>query len=335
MATVDAHQATEELDDKYQTLIIKFITDLRNGKLEGSSNIALAAVSLLEQIVSDSQNISAIKLVERVTAAGRLISNLAPGELTAANIVRRVLRLIRDEHSQMGGGCEGGDSLQRLVTGAGRRNTLTPSLATPITPDLTSPTLQHMAELRTEIETSVEGIVEQAPQHIHPDELVLTYGASSLCEKFLRRAAKTCRYRLLILQGTETSEVSAMARRLSTAGVLVAVAGVSAAGGVVSRAHKVLLGARAVLAAGKVLASAGAALVARAARMHAVPVIILSPLYKLSPSHWSGRLHSESLMSPASALNYVNGAGRGETQIFAPQYELVPADLVTLFLTNL
>ncbi|RVE46087.1 hypothetical protein evm_009251 [Chilo suppressalis] len=145
-----------ELDSKHEDKIVKFVSDIRNGKIEGSNNIALTTLSLLEQIITECENATALELSGVVREVGRRLCRALPQELVAANMARRVLRAIRDEHrllcEQSGGatsgtgtGTEGsGDSLQRLVLAAhgGRRTTLGAAL-----PHLREPLRDHIAEV--------------------------------------------------------------------------------------------------------------------------------------------------------------------------------------------
>lgn len=62
-------------------------------------------------------------------------------------------------------------------------------------------------QLRAELDASTAAISSQARSHVHADELLLTYGASALVERFLR-AAGTRRFRLLLAEGPDVAEVS-------------------------------------------------------------------------------------------------------------------------------
>lgn len=45
----------------------------------------------------------------------------------------------------------------------------------------------------------------QAKEHVHGDEVILTYGASDLAERFLRAAPRN--YKLILAEGPDTTEV--------------------------------------------------------------------------------------------------------------------------------
>ncbi|KAI5640814.1 initiation factor 2 subunit family domain-containing protein [Phthorimaea operculella] len=299
--------AGKDLDEKYADNIVKFVSEVRNGKLQGSINIASATVTLLEQIISDSQNATAYDLLNVVREVGRRLLRALPHELVCGNMVRRVLRAIRDEHrahaSQSGENTTsgaGGESLQRLI--------------------------------RLELESSTSAICGTAREQIHSDELVLTCGASTLVEKFLLAACQSRRYRLLVCETADsTHQTHAMAARLSAAGVAVTVISNASVYAVMSRVNKVVMPSCAGLAGGAALAAAGSAAIALAAKHHSVPVIVLAPLHELSPLHASGPQHFNSLLAPGPKYD----AYSASVHEFSPRFDLVPSDHVTLFITNL
>ncbi|KAL0808284.1 hypothetical protein ABMA28_012779 [Loxostege sticticalis] len=330
---------TKELDEKYEEKVVKFVSDVRNGKIEGSNNIALATLSLLEQIIGDSENATAFELINVVRAAGRVICRALPRELVPANMVRRVLRAIRDEHrahaDQSGGtttgGSEGaGESLQRLVlAAAARRGTLGAAQ-----PDLREPLRDHIAEVRAELESSTGSICSQASEHVHADELILTCGHSRLLERFLKAAAARRNYKLIVAEGPDYKQSHAMAGRLSAGGVGVTLVSSASVAGVMSRVNKVILGVRATLSGGAVLAHAGAHAVAAAAKHYSVPVIALSPLYKLSPLHECDRHQLTAAGAPHHVLP-LECPETGLAHVYAPRYDYLRPDHVSLFITSL
>lgn len=327
----------KELDDKFVDLIGKFVSDVKNGKLRGSNNIALSMVTLLETIIYESQHATAYELCGVVRAAGRRVASALPHALAAANVARRILRSIRDENRAAvnQSGEASGESLQRLVLASGARR---PTLGAAQN-DLREPLRDHIAELRTELESSSSTVCAMAREHVHADELILTYGASALAERFLRSAAAR-KYKLILAEGPDVHQSHAMAARLSAAGVPVTVVSGAAVCAVMSRVNKVVLSVSAALGGGAALLEGGALAVTQAAKHYSVPVLALAPLYKLSPWHAQCPQHAgdctqlEALAPPHHALHYelpeVTAA-----HIYAPRYDFAPPDHITLFITNL
>lgn len=46
--------------------------------------------------------------------------------------------------------------------------------------------IEATSEIINEIETSIENIASQAPEHIHTDEVILTLGKSKTVEEFFK-----------------------------------------------------------------------------------------------------------------------------------------------------
>ncbi|KAJ8704119.1 hypothetical protein PYW07_013413 [Mythimna separata] len=321
----------KELDDKFVDLIGKFVSDIKTGKLKGSNNVALAMVTLLETIISDSQNATAYELCGAVRAAGRRVISALPHELVAANVARRMLRAIRDENRAHANQSveASGESLQRLVLAAGARRATLGSAQQ----DLREPLRDQIAELRGELESSISSICGQAKEHVNGDELILTYGASAIAERFLRAAAHR-KYKLILAEGAEQSESHAMANRLSAAGVSVTVISSASIYAVMSRVNKVVISVKAAMGGGAVLAEAGLHAVTQAARHYCVPVLALAPLYKLSPVHDVS--HFNAYAAPHTALPYErHELATDNMHVYAPMYDFAPPDHITLFITNL
>lgn len=60
--------------------------------------------------------------------------------------------------------------------------------------------LDHLQEIETELETSAENLSEQAAEHIHSSELILTLGHSRSVEKFLKTAAKQRKFEVVVAE---------------------------------------------------------------------------------------------------------------------------------------
>lgn len=104
-----------------------------------------------------------------------------------------------------------------------------------------------------------------------------------------------------------------------------------------SRVNKVIIGTRTVMANGGLRAISGSHAVARAAKHYSVPVMVLLPLYKLSPlylySHEQDGFNDH--ISPTQGvINDANESLLEKIHVYNPVYDYVPPELVTLFITN-
>lgn len=68
--------------------------------------------------------------------------------------------------------------------------------------------LDHIQEIETELETSAENLSEQAVEHIHSSELILTLGHSRTVESFLKTAAKQRKFEVVVAECAPACRVS-------------------------------------------------------------------------------------------------------------------------------
>jgi translation initiation factor eIF-2B subunit beta len=122
---------------------------------------------------------------------------------------------------------------------------------------------------------------------------------------------------------------------LSAAGITVILMTDASIFAIMSRVNKVILATHAVIANGGLIAAAGARLIAKAAKVHTVPVIVISGVYKLSPEY---PFEFESIIEygdPGRIVPYDDGALVDNLEVDNPVFDYVPPDLVDLYITNL
>lgn len=77
-----------------------------------------------------------------------------------------------------------------------------------VIPGLRAAILEHVTEFEVELETSAENIANQASEHIHSNEIILTIGKSNIVEKFLRTAARKRKFQVIVAECAPTCNVS-------------------------------------------------------------------------------------------------------------------------------
>jgi len=100
-----------------------------------------------------------------------------------------------------------------------------------------------------------------------------------------------------------------------------------------SRVNKVIIGTHSVLANGGLRAACGAYTVALAAKHYSVPVIVLAPMYKLSPLHLCEQDAFNMVGCAEDVIPYDSIPAR-EAKVYSPMFDYVPPELVTLFISN-
>ncbi|KAH6759807.1 NagB/RpiA/CoA transferase-like superfamily protein [Perilla frutescens var. hirtella] len=205
--------------------------------------------------------------------------------------------------------------------------------------------IEAVNELIQEISTCHEQISEQAVEHIHHNEVILTLGGSQTVKEFLLAAKETKRsFRVFVAEGAPRYQGHAFAKELATSGLQTTVITDSAVFAMISRVNMVIVGAHAVMANGGVIAPVGLNMVALAAKRHAVPFVVLAGVHKLCPLYpHNPEVLLNELKSPSELLDFGEfsdcldfGSGTGSPLIHVvnPAFDYVPPNLVSLFITD-
>mmetsp|Transcript_619 Transcript_619/g.1300 ORF Transcript_619/g.1300 Transcript_619/m.1300 type:complete len:410 (+) Transcript_619:198-1427(+) len=205
--------------------------------------------------------------------------------------------------------------------------------------------IESINELIDELD-SIRGVIaEQGSEHIHSNEVVLTFGGSNTVFEFLKEAAKKRSFSAVVSEGAPDFRGHKFAKRLAALPSVVQTTVIADAAifAMMARVNMVVVGARAVLANGGVVGPLGLHTVALAAARHAVPLVVLTGLHKLSPEQpFDPEITMNDLKSPAEVVNFEalsegsTDASTNGTQLHVvnPAYDYVPPHLISLFITD-
>uniref|UniRef100_A0A3B5BK42 Translation initiation factor eIF2B subunit beta n=1 Tax=Stegastes partitus TaxID=144197 RepID=A0A3B5BK42_9TELE len=202
-----------------------FLSDLKSGSgpLRGSAETARETTALLRRITAQARWSSAG--TER--CSGRRMIAAQPSETTVGNMVRRVLKIIREEYARSRGSSEEADqqeSLHKLLTSGGLSE---------------ENFRQHFAPLKASvIEGTTDNISMQALEHIHSNEVIMTIGRSRTVEAFLRDAARKRKFHVIVAECAPFCQGHEMATSLSKDGIETTVITDAAIFAVMSRVNK-------------------------------------------------------------------------------------------------
>ena len=176
------------------------------------------------------------------------------------------------------------ESLSSVTSEVGRDTESLPQYFLSSKPELKTNVMEAIQEMKDELEDLHKIINEQAPNHVHADEVILTYARSKTVELFLKAAAaKKRKFQVIVCEGAPHFGGHSMAKSLAKAGIETTVIHDSAVFAIMARVNKVLLPAHAVLANGGLIAPSGSHLVALAAKHNSVPVVTITGIFKLCP----------------------------------------------------
>lgn len=205
--------------------------------------------------------------------------------------------------------------------------------------------IEAVNELIQDITTCHELIAEQAVEHIHQNEVILTLGRSRTVMEFLCAAKEKKRsFRVFVAEGAPRYQGHVLATELVARGLQTTVITDSAVFAMISRVNMVIVGAHAVMANGGVIAPVGLNMVALAAQRHAVPFVVVAGSHKLCPLYpHNPEVLLNELKSPSDLLDFGEFSdcmdfrsdnGSPLLHVVNPTFDYVPPKLVSLFITD-
>ncbi len=291
------------LPDDLEVEVSSFFEDIKQGKLAGSLPLSMATVKLIKRLVGQGAWGNARDLMELLRRRLGKRCQEDPGKAVVGNLVRRVLKLIREEHATASGakGKREEEQQQQQQEVGLHRMLQSQSVEDDIkdtkdvdevhlscvVPSLKGTVLDGVDELLTELEAAADEISNQALEHIHANEVILTLGHSHTVELFLKQAARGDRqFQVIVAEsGPPGFRGQEMALSLSKAGIQTIVITDSAIFAMMSRVNKVIVGTAAILADGGLKAPAGIYTAALSARHYSVPLYVCASIAKLTPRY--------------------------------------------------
>ena len=240
--------------------------------------------------------------------------------------------MIRDEYVSASKSVETDyqqESLQRILKSEGSASDWGKNVS-----DFKERVFEIIEELTNDIDCCSEEISKQAIEHIHANEIILTIGRSKTVERFLKNAAKTRKFEVIVAEAAPSFSGHQMASNLAKSKISSTVITDSAIFAMMARVNKVIMGTSSILADGTVVTTSGAKTVALAAKHYSVPCIVLGAFYKLTPVYLPDGdcLVSNELASPGQVLR---GPPDTKLRCINPLYDSIPPSLVTLYISNI
>ena len=366
--------------DAYLPIVSKFQMDVQDGAFSGtpecspSLHVAKSAVKVLRDIIGRvRQDEPQAAVLTLLRSAGKALAATEPYGALIANVVRRVLWIVRGEQQRFLE--ENADYAEKL-----RKTPKAASIVPPANAPFSaldahiqlSPPTSHLgvisemaaetrwgpikgevlaciAEYLDELSVTKAALCKQAEKHVRDGETVLTYGHSKTIESFLLAAAIQRRFRVIVVDSCPDTQGTTMAAALGAHGVDVTVVPLSSVFAVIGDVGKVILGTQLVLANGGSMAQAGSQIIALCAREHNVPVLVIAATEKFSPYHPVDRICSAVVKCADNTEHIWDNEGNPERVLplsaIPPEAvdrvdvihvitDYVHPDLVTLYITN-
>jgi translation initiation factor eIF-2B subunit beta len=188
----------------------------------------------MREICSKTRWYTARELITHIRTAGRKLIAAQPSESAVGNMVRRVLKIVREEHASCVAGFVDEVDVRTLLRGRDDSDDLGRQI-----PNLKGSVIETINELLEELELSASNISAQAPDHIHSNEVLMTTGYSKTVEAFLKAAAKKRKIEVIVAESAPFYQGQLMAKHLAEAGIETIVVTDSAVFAIMSRVNKV------------------------------------------------------------------------------------------------
>jgi len=309
-----------------------FITKLKRRQIEGSYNVGKETAEILRLYISKSRFLSINELMLGIKDIGKLINSAQPIEFVVGNIVRRVLYFIRDECLHLTE-----KDQTRIPHLLGSSSSQEELFKKPIdnTRALKNSILASIKDLIDELQNIYRDIAERAIEHIHANEVIMTFGSSRTVEEFLKSAARKRRFEVIVAESAPSFRGQDLAMKLSKSGIETTLITDSAIFAMMARVNKVIVSTHSVMANGGLIALTGTHMVALAAKHHSVPFVVCTGLYKLCPVYPYSQETINDLRSPSVVLNFEETETTESVHVHNPTYDYIPPELVSLYITNL
>ncbi|KAH9517790.1 Translation initiation factor eIF-2B subunit beta [Dermatophagoides farinae] len=287
----------------YDKKLNEFLLQIKNGQISGSYNFAKQTVLLIQDLIINTEWTKIRDMIEKVQEIGKILIKEQPTEPVIDNMVKRILKIIREEFNHIRG----------------------------IRDD------EAIGELLSELETSGENIAQQAMEHIYWDEVILTIGRSKTVEAFLKFVAKKKRkFQVIVAECGPDNNGHDLAISLAKENINTILIHDSAIFSVMSRVNKVIIGTHSIMANGGIKSVSGTYTLALAAKQYSVPFIVCTGMFKLTPKHMASydQMAFNKFSSPEKVLNYEYSYSV-ECQVVNPAFDYVPPELITIFVSNI
>lgn len=323
----------ESVLSTFDTFIRALKREEKGGTYEISSKTAKFVENLIKTHKFNTEN-DVRGLILLLTKFGRKLVQFKPLEIALVNIVRRVLHIVREECSNIKLEIspqrlkQRRSTLKTLITGADT------SQETAGLKEVKRRILQDVNDLKDELESHMERIAEQSTQHIHSNEVILTFGKSETVEAFLAHVRPKRKFEVLVAEAAPGLEGHSMAKNLAERGIDSTLITDNSVYALMSRVNKVIIGTDALMANGGLIAKSGCYGVCLAAQAHSVPILVTCGLYKLSPLYPFDQDTFNESLSPALISSSPGIDDSKYLTISVPAFDYIPPDLISLYITD-
>eukprot|EP01017_Pseudomicrothorax_dubius_P011027 TRINITY_DN14049_c0_g1_i1.p1 TRINITY_DN14049_c0_g1~~TRINITY_DN14049_c0_g1_i1.p1 ORF type:complete len:345 (-),score=73.08 TRINITY_DN14049_c0_g1_i1:165-1199(-) len=194
--------------------------------------------------------------------------------------------------------------------------------------------LESLENLIDDFDKMTEKISENAPTHIKSNDIVVTYGESTLVQDFLVSAAKSRKFEVIVIEDELCKVGKSMCSKLEEHNIPTTFTLPTATYAIMSRANKVILSPNAIMADGGIISNSGTLLLTAAAKAHSVPVIVIAGLFKLTSNFPFSQDTFNEIKSPTDPLFVELSFPSPLTNVIVPKYDYIEPEYISLYITD-
>jgi len=309
----------------FESRATNFTTALKRRQVEGSFIVAKETAEIMRLLISKQKFHNLNELLISIKEAGKRLVKAAPLELTIGNTVRRIMYIAREEFKEA-----------YKPSSSSFSSLSDEDYKKPIdnTKELKNQILASITELIDELNGIYRNVADQAIEHIHANEVIMTFGGSRTVEEFFKTAGKKRKFEVIVPESAPSFRGQQLAATLAKSGIETTLIPDSAIFAMMARVNKVIVGTHAVMANGGLIAPSGTHMLALAAKHHNIPIVVCTGLNKLTPLYPFDQDTFNDIKSPAEALKFEEVDTLEQVHVVNPAHDYVPPELISLYVTN-
>ncbi|CAG9800639.1 unnamed protein product [Chironomus riparius] len=321
------HLYTEKCDlkikanSRFHPAIVRLGAQYANDTIVGSNSRCYAFLNAMKILIIDficpSEKVFSRALETEIQVAVEFLQKCRPHAVSMTNALKYIKVLVSQENSNE----SDEDKKQRIIDKID--------------------TYAH-----EQIETAAKSISLKVREKIAEDDVILTYGCSSLIKRSLVEAWKDGdkKFSVVVVDSRPDHEGQEMLKSLTMEGISCTYVLINAISFIMPKVTKVLLGAHALLANGYVMSRVGTAQISMIANSYNVPVLVCCETHKFSERVQTDSFVYNEIGDPNALVKNKNSKGVFEhlkdwesIPHLTPlnlRYDITPPELVTVVVTE-
>jgi translation initiation factor eIF-2B subunit beta len=305
--------------------VLHQLIDLMKSKQSTRDTAHKTAKILVKAIKSQRENLRALVIISVLKNIGRQIWALDPLAFAITNIIKRVISLTRI-HSLL----ELEDNLINHLSRTPSKDTTPPSFF-----DNYLEYFDALDELLGQFTDVYAELSKYLLPYINNEEVILTWGYS---ETILQCLILACqggkKIIVLVANNNLKNDGPAMVQSLVANGIEAYRVEDASLSSVMQKVNKVIFNCYGLMADGGVLGFSGLYALGMIAKEYSVPVVVVTPMYKVTPRYSFGQSTFNKIADPELFFKRGNNQNEEAADVVVPLFDYIPSEYVSLIISQ-